>query len=96
MVNKDSFESQEKKIFEEIDEKVKGETPTMICDKCGGTKVEGSFEILNIIQADFGHNLMVGPHKTFYINPKRRSQINVYVCRKCGYVELFASDPSGL
>lgn len=66
------------------------------CSKCGCDMVEGSFEILNVIQADFGHDLFVGPHKTFYLNPKRRSQVNVYVCSECGYMELYADDPSGL
>jgi predicted RNA-binding Zn-ribbon protein involved in translation (DUF1610 family) len=96
MADSEKFAKQEAKIMEEIGEKVKGETSTKVCDKCGGTMIEASFEILNFIQADFGHNLLVGPHKTFYINPKRRSQINVYVCRKCGYIELYASDPTGL
>jgi hypothetical protein len=68
----------------------------MKCPKCDGQMVEASFEILNFIQADFGHNLLVGPRKTFYLNPRRRSQINVYVCKECGYIESYAVDPSGL
>ncbi|MFZ3062531.1 MAG: PF20097 family protein [Actinomycetota bacterium] len=68
----------------------------MKCPKCNGQMTEGSFEILNFIQADFGHNLLIGPHKTFYLNPRRRSQINVYVCKECGYIESYADDPSGL
>ncbi len=66
------------------------------CGKCGTKMTIASFEILNVIQADFGHNLFVGPRKTFYINPSRRSQVNVYVCKKCGYMELYADEPSGL
>lgn len=66
------------------------------CPKCDGVMIEASFEILNIIQADFGHNLLVGPHKSFYLNPKRRSMINVFVCRTCGFIELFAANPEGL
>lgn len=96
MTKDNDFSAQEAKIMEEIEEQVDGETATKVCAKCGGVMIEASFEILNFIQADFGHNLLVGPHKTFYINPKRRSQINVYVCRKCGYIEIYASDPTGL
>jgi DNA-directed RNA polymerase subunit M/transcription elongation factor TFIIS len=96
MAEDNKFAAQEAKIMEEIENNVGGETSTKVCSKCDGTMIEASFEILNFIQADFGHNLLVGPHKTFYINPKRRSQINVYVCRKCGYIELYASDPTGL
>lgn len=68
----------------------------MDCPKCGSKMKEGSFEILNMLQADFGHNIYVGPHKTFYWNPKRRSQVNVFVCSKCGYIECYADDPKGL
>jgi hypothetical protein len=96
MAKDNKFAAQEAKIMEEIEERINGETATKVCSKCQGTMIEASFEILNFIQADFGHNLLVGPHKTFYINPKRRSQINVYVCRGCGYIELYASDPTGL
>ena len=91
---KDDLKAQEEEIMRELDERVPEETKD--CPKCAGTMIEGSFEILNFIQADFGHNLLIGPHKTFYMNPKRRSQINVYICKKCGYTEMYASDPSGL
>ncbi len=96
MAKDNKFAAQEAQIMEEIEEGVNRDIADKRCDKCGGPMIEASFEILNFIQADFGHNLLVGPHKTFYINPKRRSQINVYVCRKCGYIELYASDPTGL
>ncbi len=96
MAKDNKFAAQEAQIMEAIEEGVNRDTNDKHCDKCGGPMIEASFEILNFIQADFGHNLLVGPHKTFYINPKRRSQINVFVCRKCGYIELYASDPTGL
>lgn len=96
MSKNDEVKKPNQEIIDEIVDEVVGETLTKVCPKCRGTMIEASFEILNFIQADFGHNLLVGPHKTFYANPKRRSQINVYVCRKCGYIELYAFDPSGL
>jgi predicted nucleic-acid-binding Zn-ribbon protein len=88
----DDVRAQEKEILSELDDQ--GETKE--CPKCNGVMIEGSFEILNFIQADFGHNLLIGPHKTFYMNPKRRSQINVFVCKKCGFTEMYATNPVGL
>ncbi len=70
--------------------------PDIECPKCHGVMKDASFEILNVIQADFGHSLFVGPKKRFYLNPNRRSQVNVYVCTVCGFIELYADDPSGL
>jgi len=66
------------------------------CGKCSGEMKEASFEILNSISLDFGHALLVGPKKSFYLNPQRRSSILVMVCTKCGYIESYAESPSGL
>ena len=91
------FKMKKEEVLKELEAIKEEPTPaTRPCSKCDGTMIEASFEILNFIQADFGHNLLVGPHKSFYLNPKRRSQINVYVCRGCGFIELYASDPEGL
>lgn len=82
-------------LLEELKE-LQSSKPDIECSKCGGTMKDASFEILNVIQADFGHSLFVGPKKRFYLNPNRRSQVNVYVCTRCGFIELYADDPSGL
>jgi predicted nucleic-acid-binding Zn-ribbon protein len=66
------------------------------CPKCKGEMKEGSFEILNSLSVDFGHNLLVGPKKVFYLNPSRRSAIRVVVCKNCGYMESYAEHPEGL
>ena len=66
------------------------------CGKCSGEMKEASFEILNSISLDFGHALLVGPKKAFYLNPKRRSSILVMVCTDCGYIECYAESPTGL
>ncbi|MBI4744124.1 MAG: hypothetical protein HY776_04830 [Actinobacteria bacterium] len=67
-----------------------------ICSKCRGIMKEASFEILNSLSVDFGHDLLVGPKKAFYLNPRRRSSLRVMVCKKCGYVEIYAENPEGL
>lgn len=91
------FKMKRDEVLKELEAISEKPTPsTRLCPKCEGTMIEASFEILNFMQADFGHNLLVGPHKSFYLNPKRRSQINVYVCRECGFTELYASNPEGL
>jgi hypothetical protein len=66
------------------------------CGKCGGEMKEASFEILNSISLDFGHALLIGPKKSFYLNPQRRSSILVTVCSDCGYIECYAESPEGL
>ena len=66
------------------------------CSKCDGQMKEASFEILNSISLDFGHALLLGPKKAFYLNPQRRSSILVTVCTKCGYIECYAEAPDGL
>lgn len=66
------------------------------CPKCRGEMKEASYEILNSLSVDFGHNLLVGPKKVFYLNPSRRSAIRVVVCRGCGYMESYAEHPEGL
>ncbi|MFH1737328.1 MAG: hypothetical protein ABH838_05535 [Actinomycetota bacterium] len=96
-IESNEFKMKKEEVLKELEAIKEEPTPaTRPCPKCGGTMVEASFEILNFIQADFGHNLLVGPHKSFYLNPKRRSQINVYVCRSCGFIELYAANPQGL
>lgn len=82
-------------LLEELKE-LQSPKPDIVCPKCQGAMKDASFEILNVIQADFGHSLFVGPKKRFYLNPNRRSQVNVYVCSKCGFIELYADDPTGL
>jgi predicted nucleic-acid-binding Zn-ribbon protein len=82
-------------LLEELKE-LQSSRPDIVCPKCQGAMTDASFEILNVIQADFGHSLFVGPKKRFYLNPNRRSQVNVYVCSKCGFIELYADDPTGL
>lgn len=67
-----------------------------ICPKCQGEMKESSYEILNTLSVDFGHNLLVGPKKTFYLDPRRRSSIRVIVCKKCGFIESYAVNPIGL
>lgn len=67
-----------------------------ICSKCDGIMKEASFEILNSLSVDFGHDLLIGPKKVFYLNPRRRSSVRVIVCKKCGFVEIYAENPEGL
>jgi predicted nucleic-acid-binding Zn-ribbon protein len=74
----------------------KNATSSTRCGKCGGQMKEASFEILNSLSIDFGHALLVGPKKFFYLNPNRRSPILVMVCSKCGYIECYAEYPEGL
>lgn len=93
-LNDDDVRAISEELFDQIEDESDGDTK--VCPKCDGVMIQGSFEILNFIQADFGHNLLIGPHKTFYMNPKRRSQINIYICKKCGFTEMYASDPTGL
>lgn len=66
------------------------------CPKCDHDMKEASFEILNSLAVDFGHDLLIGPKKAFYMNPKRRSPIQVVVCTSCGYIETYALSPQGL
>ncbi len=66
------------------------------CPKCNGEMKEASFEILNSLSVDFGHSLLVGPKKVFYLNPARRSAIRVVVCKICGFIESYAEHPEGL
>lgn len=66
------------------------------CPKCMKPMKEASYEILNSLSVDFGHDLYIGPKKSFYLNPQRRSPVQVVVCTQCGYIETYAVSPQGL
>lgn len=66
------------------------------CPKCGGEMKEASFEILNSLSLDFGHDLVIGPKKLFYLSGIRRSGLRVMACMDCGYIETYAIHCEGL